>query len=98
MELLRRLKNAILNGFLQITEPFVYLLSRIYRKRVKYSMVRPVKNFLNGGSHMAGKGYFQICFANTVFHKRAMLQLFCAESTENTLDILSYLESTMGPP
>ena len=33
-----------------------------------------------------------------VFHKRAMIQIFYAEYTESVLDILSYRESTMGPP
>ena len=59
-------------------------------------MVRPQKNFQNGGSHMAGKGY--LVFANTVFHERGILQLFYAEFAESVLDILSYPGSAMGPP
>ena len=35
-------------------------------------------------------------FANTVFHKTAMIQLFYAEYAESVLDILSYPELTMG--
>ena len=45
---------------------------------------------------MAGKGY--LVFANTVFHKRGILQLFYAEFTQSVLDILSYQESAMGSP
>ena len=36
-------------------------------------------------------------FANTVFHKRAILLIFEARFTEGVLDTLSYLESTIGP-
>ena len=35
-------------------------------------------------------------FTNTVFHKRAMLLIFCTEYTESVLDILFYPESTMA--
>ena len=51
--------------------------STIHRKRAKHSlvsrvyygptMVGPGENFQNGGSLMAGKRYFKICFANTVY-------------------------------
>ena len=47
---------------------------------------------------MAGKLFFEICFANTVFHKRAMLQIFYAEYTESVLDIFSFPESNVDPP
>ena len=59
-------------------------------------MVGVEKIFQNGGSYMAGKRSFEIDFANTVFHKRIMLLIFYVEYTESVLDILSYLESTMG--
>ena len=47
---------------------------------------------------MAGNAILRLVFANTVFHKTAMLQLFYAEYTESVLDIPSYPESTLGPP
>ena len=37
-------------------------------------------------------------FANTAIQKRAMLQIFYAEYTENVLNILLYPESSMGRP
>ena len=40
----------------------------------------------------------RLVFVNTAFHKRAMLQIFYAEYAESMLDILSYQESTIGPP
>ena len=64
-------------------------------------MVGPEKHFQNGGFQMAGKRYFDIGFckySNKIFHKRAMLQIFYAECTESMSDILSYSESTIGPP
>ena len=54
------------------------------------------KKFHNGNSHMAD--ILALGFTYTVFHKRAILLTFYAEYTESVLDILSYLESTMGPP
>ena len=40
----------------------------------------------------------RLAFADTVFHKRAMLLIICAKYTESLLDIPSYPESTIGPP
>ena len=40
---------------------------------------------------MARKRYFDIDFANTVFHKRAILLIFEVEFKESVLDILSKL-------
>ena len=38
----------------------------------------------------------RLVFANTVFHKRAMLVSIYTEYTESLLDILLHLESTLG--
>ena len=65
---------------------------------IRYTIYRPAKNFQNGGSRMAGNAILRLVFANTVFHKTAMLQLFYAEYTESVLDTPSYPESTLGPP
>ena len=40
----------------------------------------------------------RLAFGNTVFQKRGMLQICYAEYTESILYILSYPESTLGPP
>ena len=105
---LRRLKNAILN--LMLAKNRVTLLTfqadlQIVVDNLSHpkSTLRPTmvgleKNFQNGGSHTAKKSILRLVFANTVFHKRRMLQIFYAEYTEIVLDILSYPESTMGPP
>ena len=45
-----------------------------------------------------GNASLILVFANTVFHERAMLQIFYAEYTESVIEILSYPKSTMGPP
>ena len=37
-------------------------------------------------------------FANTAFHKRAILLTFYTEYAESVLDFLSYPEPTIGPP
>ena len=58
----------------------------------------PDKIFLYEGSQKAQNAIFRFVFANIMFHKRAMLQVFCTEYKESVLGILSYLESTMGPP
>ena len=39
----------------------------------------------------------RLVFANTVFHKRALLVIIHAEYKESLLNILSHLESTLGP-
>ena len=39
----------------------------------------------------------RLVFANTVFHKRVMLQIFYTEYTYGVFDILSYPEFTTGP-
>ena len=39
-----------------------------------------------------------MAFANTVFHKKAILLIFEAEVTESMLEIILYTESNMGPP
>ena len=57
-------------------------------------MVGQEKNFQNGSFNMAGKRIFEIGFCKY----RTMLQIFYAEYTESVLDILSYPESTVGPP
>ena len=38
-----------------------------------------------------------LVFANIVFYKREMLQIYYAECIESMLDMLSYPESTVGP-
>ena len=47
---------------------------------------------------MAGACFIILAFANTVFHKRAMLLIFYAEYTESMLEILSHSECITGPP
>ena len=61
-------------------------------------MVAPEKNSQNRSSHMTGKCFLRLVFANIAFHKSAMLQLLHAECTESMSLIPSHPASTIGPP
>ena len=60
-------------------------------------MVAPEKNFQNRSSHMTGKCFLRLGFANIAFHKSAMLQPLYTECTESVLDIPSHPASTIDP-
>ena len=46
---------------------------------------------------MLENAILRLVFANTVFHKRAMLHIFYTEYTQSVSGILLHQESTMGP-
>ena len=65
---------------------------------IKPAMVGWGENFRIEVLRLPENAILKLVFANKVFRKRAILQIFSTEYTESVLDILLHPESNMGPP